>query len=107
MSGRGPVFLQAFVSDPNGKPAVKLRGYAAVFSYKSAYLRDGLPEVLVPGCFDSFLKTGRQPNLTYAHLGADGFMTRNLRLWSDSYGLAFEAEEIRMTELNAKVIHDI
>jgi len=100
------IYLKDFVSDPNNPKAnAKLRGYAAIYGTKSQSVFDhGLHEVLAPGCFTSYLASGRSPNLIFNHLGVDGFMTSNVTLWSDSIGLAFEADQIRYNDKNARVV---
>jgi HK97 family phage prohead protease len=101
-----------FVPDPNtGRPAI-LRGYAAIYNVVSEYKFElDLPEVLVRGCFDQWLATGRTPYLAYAHRSAadGGFMasSASVRVWTDETGLAFEAKEIKYTDSNLKVIQSI
>ncbi len=78
--------------DAHGRP-IYVQGYAGVFDSPRA---DGHPEIVRPQAFDRVLKHPRAGfNLQFHHGGlefiAGSFASDTLQVWSDDFGLAFQA----------------
>lgn len=96
----------------NGTP-VFVRGYTAVFNRFSVPLdcNDGQREIIRPGAFDRLVVVRPLDLVCSAyHLQGPGFASmraRNLKIWTDDFGLAFEAGPLRPTPVNRSIISAI
>jgi phage head maturation protease len=100
------VYLKQSVDDPATNMPAIVRGYAALFGRVSTTTFErGLPEIIAPHAFDSYLATGRRPYLIFNHQSG-GLLTapESVRVWADDVGLAFEAKNIFMNDQNQRVI---